>query len=212
MKKIIIILTVFAFFACETKENYIDTGISYGIYEGNMMTYFASNSYDWDSTALIIQRAGLEEMFTGNDSEYEQITFLGPTNHSIRRWMLGGDSNNPIRYTKISEIPVDECRSMILKHVIKNRIMKDSIPFINVQYLPGDALQDGGVEFTTIGGDVVFAYRRTSDYGGVAGAGAKSLHFHSRTMDQLVPVASADIECDNGVVHSLNYSYTFGDI
>jgi hypothetical protein len=212
MKNIIIILTVFAFFACETKENYIDTGISSGIYDGNMMAYFASNSYDWDSTALIIQRAGLEEMFTGNDSEYEQITFLGPTNHSIRKWMLGGKDDNPIRYTKISDIPVDECRTMILKHVLKNKIMKKDIPFINPLLEDYEAAQDGGIDLTTIGGNVVFAFRRKTDYGGVTGAGATELQLYSRAFYQRIPLASPDIECDNGVVHSLNYNYTFGDI
>ena len=44
-----------------TKDNYIDTGISNGRYHGNLMQYMASNSYDWDSTILLVRHAG-EEM------------------------------------------------------------------------------------------------------------------------------------------------------
>ena len=41
-----------------TKDNYIDTGISNGRYHGNLMQYMASNSYDWDSTILLVRHAG----------------------------------------------------------------------------------------------------------------------------------------------------------
>ena len=39
-----------------TKDNYIDTGISNGRYHGNLMQYMGSNSYDWDSTILLVRR------------------------------------------------------------------------------------------------------------------------------------------------------------
>ena len=41
-----------------TKDNYIDTGISNGRYHGNLMQYMGSNSYDWDSTILLVRHAG----------------------------------------------------------------------------------------------------------------------------------------------------------
>ena len=41
-----------------TKDNYIDTGISNGRYHGNLMQYMGSNSYDWDSSILLVRHAG----------------------------------------------------------------------------------------------------------------------------------------------------------
>ena len=70
-----------------TKDNYIDTGISNGRYHGNLMQYMASNSYDWDSTILLVRHAGEEmvRLFEGKDPAHKEITFFGITNHSIRR-------------------------------------------------------------------------------------------------------------------------------
>ena len=73
-----------------TKDNYIDTGISNGRYHGNLMQYMASNSYDWDSTILLVRHAGEEmvRLFEGKDPAHKEITFFGITNHSIRRHLL----------------------------------------------------------------------------------------------------------------------------
>ncbi|AUP80177.1 fasciclin domain-containing protein [Flavivirga eckloniae] len=213
MKKILIILSlVFAIVSCETEDNFIDTGISNGTFDGNMMEYFASDPYNWELTQAIIIRGGLENMFNGSDSNFADITFFGPTSHSIRRWMLGGESFNPILYNNVSEIPVDVCRDMILMHVINERLMKEDIPGINPTIQVLDPEQDGGVELTTEGGNVIFAYTEQGDFGGVPRSGAINLRLHSRDLDQKIPVASPDIVCDNGVIHSLNYTYTFGGL
>ena len=208
MRKILYTIFTLAviFASCDTKDNYIDTGISNGRYDGNMMEYFGSNSYDWDSTVLVIQRAGLEEVFMGTDPDYPEITFLGPTNHSIRRWMLQEG------YDTVDDIPEDLCRSMMLKHIVKGKYMKKDIAFRNTAYTAADPKQDGGTELTCLGGNKILAYKERLDYAGVSEAGAIVLRFYSRELYQKVPMASVDIEPDNGVVHSLNYSYTFGQI
>ena len=55
-----------------TKDNYIDTGISNGRYHGNLMQYMGSNSYDWDSTILLVRHAGddIVRLFEGKDPEH----------------------------------------------------------------------------------------------------------------------------------------------
>ena len=50
-----------------------------------MYEYLHSDSYNWDSLLMFIDYLGLEEYFTGKKAGYEEITFFGPTNHSIRR-------------------------------------------------------------------------------------------------------------------------------
>ena len=208
MKKLIYIVIALSVIitACETEDNYIDTGISNGRFDGNMMEYFASNSYDWDSTALVIQRAGIEDIFNGTNDAYPEITFLGPTNHSIRRWMINEG------YDKVADIPADLCKTMMLKHIVKGKFMKEDIDYINTDYTAANPDQDGGTVLTCLGGNKVLAYKQREDYGGVSEGGAIVLRFYSLDAKQKVPMASADIEPDNGVVHSLNYTYTFGGI
>ena len=50
MKNIGIILVLLSLFSCETKYNYIDSGLANGRFDGTMYDYLHSNSYDWDST------------------------------------------------------------------------------------------------------------------------------------------------------------------
>ena len=60
-----------------TKDNYIDTGISNGRYHGNLMQYMGSNSYDWDSTILLVRHAGddIVRLFEGKDPEHKEYVF-----------------------------------------------------------------------------------------------------------------------------------------
>ena len=78
MKNIGIILVLLSLFSCETKYNYIDSGLANGRFDGTMYDYLHSNSYDWDSTLLLVERAGLEDLFQGKQGGYEKITFFGP--------------------------------------------------------------------------------------------------------------------------------------
>lgn len=92
MKRLIytIIVAFPLFYAC-TKDNFVYTGISNGRHEGkNMLEYMETDSYDWDSTLLMIRHAGAEivQLFEGKDAAHPEITFFGITNHSIRRYML----------------------------------------------------------------------------------------------------------------------------
>ena len=47
-----------------------------------------AHSYDWSYTAAMVRHAGLENLFSGNDPDHKEITFFGPTNHTIRRYLL----------------------------------------------------------------------------------------------------------------------------
>ena len=114
MKKLIIGLLLATFWACNTKYNYIDTGISDGVHDCSMLEYLKGDSYNWDTIVRVIERAGLTSLFEG-EGPGEQITFLGPTNHSIRNWMY--DS----AYIDVNSIPADTCKQLVLRHVTKGR-------------------------------------------------------------------------------------------
>lgn len=203
--KIIILLGIMrAFTACEPVDNGYNTGISNGKHDCSMFEYFQKDSYNWDSTMLMIQRAGLESLFQGNDSSIPEITFWGPTNHSIRRFMLNHDVQ------KISDMSLEFCRQVILMHVMRGRVMKSDINF-RIPDASGNIV--GASTFLTEGGVKLKAYREQGEWGNVENAGAISLFLLSETAgDTKIPLASPDIETLTGVVHSLNYNYTIGDM
>ncbi|MBE9601574.1 hypothetical protein [Pedobacter sp. MC2016-24] len=190
--------------AC-TKQSVIDSGVSNGIHQGSMMAYFKTDSYNWDSTIVIIKRANLETLFSGKDNAHPQITFWGPTNHSIRRYMLVNNINS------IQDIPVDLCREMILKHVLDKRFLKNEFAFRNPSYSISDP-RGGGTEFNCLAGNQLRAYKEQYNDPAAPNVGPIYLRLYSVTSQIDVPVASADIQTDNGVVMSLGYDYLLGNI
>ena len=52
-------------------------------------------------------------------------------------------------------------------------------------------------------------FRAKSSYMGIADIGAESLGIHALVNGYIVGIASADIEMNNGIVHSLSYTYQF---
>lgn len=122
MKYIIFMAIFFLLMSCNTKYNIIDTGLANGKFDGNMYEYLQSSSYDWDSTRLMIERANLVDLFEGKRAGYEEITFFGPTNHSIRRYMLEKGISS------IAEMDEEFCYKMIMECVVKGKHMRDDIP------------------------------------------------------------------------------------
>ena len=48
-----------------TKWNYHDGGVAYGVHDCSMWDYFKKQPRDWDSTRVMIQHAGLQDLFEG---------------------------------------------------------------------------------------------------------------------------------------------------
>lgn len=200
---ILILLTLGVLISCDPIDNYVDTGISSGKHDCSMYEYFHTSSYNWDSTILMIQQAGLENLFEGREPGYEQITFFGVTNHSIRRYMI----ENGIK--RIKDMTPEFCRTTLMAYVVKKRIMKENIDF----RIP-DAGKEilGGTIIVTEGGRRLHAYKEQAEWGGVANAGAVTLSVFSYTADKAVPMASPNIETLTGVIHALNYNHTLGEL
>ena len=204
MKNIGIILVLLSLFSCETKYNYIDSGLANGRFDGTMYDYLHSNSYDWDSTLLLVERAGLEDLFQGKQAGYEKITFFGPTNLSILRWMIEQG------YNAVREIPEATCRELILRHIVAGIHWRDDIP--RGEQGLGETQGKGGEVFTSAFGTKFWVYSFQDTYHDIPDVGPVYLYVTSFDTRTQIDVASTDIETDNGVVHSLNYSYTFGQL
>lgn len=128
----------FLLMSCNTKYNIIDTGLANGKFDGNMYEYLQSGSYDWDSTRLMIERANLVDLFEGKRAGYEEITFFGPTNHSIRRYMIEKGISS------IAEMDEEFCYKMIMECVVKGKHMRDDIPRGKDTGRESDASDDDG--------------------------------------------------------------------
>lgn len=199
MKRVIRILSVIVLFLSSCNDDYIDTGLAVSKHDISMYDYFKTDPYNWDSTRLIIDRAELKPYFDGSNSEYSNITFFGPTNFSIVRWMK---NNN---FKSVSAIPTAKCDSLIKMYIVKKLYMKDDFAF----EVKGTEL--GGTKITKIDNQDIRVFRRKTNYGTIADAGPVEMHLQTYAASQYVMIASSNILTNTGVVHSLSYTYTFGN-
>ncbi|MFR4036569.1 MAG: fasciclin domain-containing protein [Butyricimonas faecalis] len=216
IKYIVIVVVLFTFGSCETNYGTINTGLANGKFDGSMYEYFQANHYDWDSLVLMIDRAGLKDVFTGERAGYEEITFFGPTNHTIRLWMYKSEQrwDSELQqmvvikkaYNRVDEIPVEDCRRLVMEHVVKGIYMRDDIPEGTLAE-SGD--REGGMTLTGVEGNSFWIFSFRGMYQGIAGQGAVSLKLISE-IGQEIKVASSNLESDNGVVHSLHYDIRLG--
>ena len=201
-----IVVMVLCFFSC-TKYNYINGGTANGIHDCTMWEYFHTNSYDWDSTVVMIEHAGLKSLFDGT-GEYKQITFFGLTSNSILRYML---ENN---YERVTDIPVGKCQDIIQKLVAPKRIMLNDVPRGN-RIQSGGGIESAFVEYDGLVFDCIrgslFLWTQRMAYNDIEDTGEIALYIASRNQDgtRNERVASTDIQTTNGVVHSLNYDFRF---
>ena len=201
-----IVVMVLCLCSC-TKYNYINGGTANGIHDCTMWEYFHTNSYDWDSTVVMIEHAGLKSLFDGT-GEYKQITFFGLTSNSILRYML---ENN---YERVTDIPVGKCQDIIQKLVAPKRIMLNDVPRGN-RIQSGVGIESAFVEYDGLVFDCIrgslFLWTQRMAYNDIEDTGEIALYIASRNQDgtRNERVASTDIQTTNGVVHSLNYDFRF---
>ena len=201
-----IVVMVLCLCSC-TKYNYINGGTANGIHDCTMWEYFHKNSFDWDSTIVMIVHAGLKSLFDGT-GEYKQITFFGLTSNSILRYML---ENN---YERVTDIPVGKCQDIIQKLVAPKRIMLNDVPRGN-RIQSGGGIESAFVEYDGLVFDCIrgslFLWTQRMAYNDIEDTGEIALYIASRNQDgtRNERVASTDIQTTNGVVHSLNYDFRF---
>ena len=190
------------------QDNFIKSGLHNGRFDGSLLEYLKApgHSYDWDSTARLVEQAGPEvvRLFEGKDPEHPEITFLGPTNHSIRRYMLDNDIE------RISDMDPDDCKELLLQCIIDGKIYSNDVPrgkYDEDESMPGE----GGKYYPTLSGSTVWLYTHQQTLQGIPDVGAISMGVYSQSAFRDFPIASSNIEPNNCVVHSLSYNFTLGD-
>ncbi len=190
------------------QDNFIKSGLHNGRFDGSLLEYLKApgHSYDWDSTARLVEQAGpdMVRLFEGKDTEHPEITFLGPTNHSIRRYMLENDIE------RISDMEPDVCKDLLLQCIIDGKLYRDDVPrgkYDEDEAMPGE----GGKYYPTLSGSTVWLYTHQQTLQGIPDVGAVSLGVYSQSAFRDFSIASSNIEPDHCVVHSLSYNFTLGD-
>ena len=190
------------------QDNFIKSGLHNGRFDGSLLEYLKApgHSYDWDSTARLVEQAGpdMVRLFEGKDTEHPEITFLGPTNHSIRRCMLENDIE------RISGMEPDVCKDLLLQCIIDGKLYRDDVPrgkYDEDEAMPGQ----GGKYYPTLSGSTVWLYTHQQTLQGIPDVGAVSLGVYSQSAFRDFSIASSNIEPDHCVVHSLSYNFTLGD-
>ena len=207
MKKILLAISiVLTIVSCTTDYNMNNTGLANGKFDGTMYDYFHSDSYNWDSLIIMIDRAGLQDLFNGEVEGYEEITFWGPTNNSIRRWMLQGGTGVPRR---LKDLSPEECRKYVMAHVVKGKTMLNDIPrgTINMGSVSG-----GMTMYGEDNKNEMWVYTEQLPYNGVIDVGAVIIKIRSMRTLVDIDIASCNIEPTTGVVHSLHPNYTLGEL
>lgn len=209
MNKIILFFIAGLIAVSCTKENFIDTGLANGNHDCSMLEYMRNEGRNWDSTVVLIEHAGLEKLFNGEDPEYPKFTFFGPTNSSVLRYLLENDIE------RIQDMDAGECREMLLQYVLDDVILAKDVPR-GTKTRPWPPIPgEGGKAITTVGGMTCRLFAQTEDYEDVTEAGATYIYLESGVAPfglKTTDVASSDIRFTNGVIHSLHYNHTFGNL
>lgn len=211
MKNILLIAAIALFMvSCGTKYNYKDTGLANPHFDGNMYQYLQSNSYNWDSIVLIINRAQLQGVF-----ERDKITFMGVTNITLRKWLMkGGEGFDKFGYKQVSDIPESVCRTIVMSHVIDGIMMRDDIERA-VFDAKGNRI-GGGRTVTTRNGNNLLLWTIQDPYMGVPDVGPVHLKMTTLKSNGVETgtnqIASPDIQPKNGVVHAIEYYYNLINI
>lgn len=73
-------------FSC-TSQDWYDSGVSSPYHDCSIMEYLRKDTYNWELTVKLIERAKLTDLFDGKDPNYKEITFFAPPSYSILRYI-----------------------------------------------------------------------------------------------------------------------------
>lgn len=198
-------LLIFLIGGCE-KDTFHDTGRANGIHDCTLLEFLQQDNANFDSTVLMIDRAGLSSLFQGTNPQYPEITFFAPTNISIIRFLQNTtDNDENILYHSIADIPENVCKEIILSYVISGKYMKEDFNFEEKGTL------NGGTIKLTLSGLELRIYRTKGSFMGVPDIGAIGMGIHFVKSGYIATIAVANHVTDNGIVHPLDYTFQLAD-
>ena len=210
MKELSLIISVLFLLlcaGCEPRQDVFgEDTLASPYFEGSILEYLRSDPYNFDWTVELIERAGLTDLFEGEVDTLPEITFLAFTKMSVMRYVYD------LKKDSVAQLGVEECRDLVLRHVLKGKVMKEDIAYRDMSYQIQDEKQTGGTDLVTLGGGNLRFFLTVEDYKGVPKGGPVHMQIFSLTAGASVPTATVGILPWHGVVHTLNYTYVLGRI
>lgn len=190
---------------CE-KDTFHDTGLANGLYDGTTWEYLQQGHGNWDSLVIMVQKAGLVDLFNGKDPDYPEITLFGLTNLSIIQYLLRTtDDTGEQAYCSASELPDALCREILLSYVISGKHVRMDFPY-EVQ-----GTLEGGQVYETLNGLSLRVFRTKGSWKDMPDIGADGIGIHFLGAGHTGYIASGDITTDNAIVHSLSATFQMVD-
>lgn len=196
MKNTLLLLTatVVLITSCTDNDNYRPVN---RYYDCSLLDYLKQNS-QYDSLVLMIQKAGLENLYSGKMQDYPELTFFAFTNASLVIYMQQTFSPDGERlYWQINDIPDKTCRDLLLSHTITKKYKRDDFGFEIKGTLSGGTLLPNLLD------DTVRIYRIKTDFYGTADIGIPRLAIHFKANGAIENLATYNQEMQNAVLHTL---------
>ncbi|GAA4299521.1 fasciclin domain-containing protein [Aestuariibaculum suncheonense] len=140
MKKLIfpILSLLFFAYACDGGDYLIDGGLSNPNTGTTTLEFFKSHD-QLDTLAIIIERAGMEDVVNGN------VTMFAPNNLSIKNYvdkvLAEMRESDPLAEFTVNDIPVDTLTKYLGSYIFEGRITRENMP------------KDQGSIYTAINGE-----------------------------------------------------------
>jgi len=207
MKKIIMILTVVVvLYSCDKDDNYlIDGGLSSQEVGITTMEFFKSHE-QLDTLALLIERAGLTEVFNGNN------TVFAPNNLSIKNYVNSRleeiRRTDPQAEYTVNDIPLDTLTKYMGGYVFTDKIKRE------------DMTKEQGEIYTALNGEEKrISLEPTAQYGGELDSRPEYVYFTYKQGDDWddwddiqddnkIVVKTSNLISTNGVIHVLQGGHT----
>lgn len=195
-----------------TKEYYDDGGVHNAKYDGTIMQFLKSRPELFDTLVKVIEYTKYAQLL--NDPK-ANVTFFAPTNQSIKRSMLalnrqlyfsGQDSTH-----SVAQVAPEVWEKFLGLYIYNDKFLLKDYPQIdttNLLVYPGQgyiSISGKPMNIGTVYNDVV-----SKNSAGIEQI-VKYAGYRQLLINYSNPIATSDIQPNNGVLHVLNFSrHTFG--
>ena len=222
-----VVLLLYSIQSCKKDDYYTDGGLAQAKFDGPIMAYLDAKPREFDSIAKIIRLAGLEE-----DFKTKEFTFFAPRDENIKRliglargnsqeaasgvnlqlYLLGRDT-----IKTLADVDSTIWRKYVLRHMFNGKRKLMDYPQIDFDLLNvykgqnytslGNTVSNIGVVYNDAINDSDKNNITRLKYMGYRQLFISYIPDISRPGEWIsCPIASSDIQPDNGVVHVIDYT------
>lgn len=213
MKVVFAVAISFLLLSACTKEYFLDSGVHQPVYNGSNMQYLESRPELFDSLVQIVKIAGLE-----NEVNKANTTFFVPPNVSIRKSIRNLNSylyrQGLDTVVDLAQVDSAVWKKYLSRYILKDKYVLKDFPQIdtnNRQVYPGQG-------YITYNGEAMNIGVNYNDVASKNSAGVEQIIKYAGYRQLFIsygfinsPVATSDLQTNNGVLHVLNFQlHSFG--